>query len=126
MSNPTPPPEEDFKIPLLMLAMIIVPAVIALSRVKYAVEMMPPPDRYDSPYGYTWSLTLFLVPIIVLAVWFLRHPQYPIEKKSFWITVLLLTPLGFALDAFLGDDFFNFNNPGATLRFDLWGFSWRF
>lgn len=125
MPKPTPPPEEDFKIPLLMLAIIIVPAAIALSRVQYAVPMMPPPptpDNYTSPYGYTWSLLLFLVPIIVLAVWFLRHPDYHIERKSFWATVLLLSPLGFALDIFLGNSFFTFVNKGAVLGLYLPGY----
>jgi len=128
MSKPTPSPEEDFKIPLLMLAIIIIPAVIALSRVENAVELMPP-NRYASPYGYTWSLTLFLVPILVLGVWFLRHPQYQIEKKAFWGTILLLAPLGFALDIFLGNSFFTFVNHGATLGINLPGYDfsqgWR-
>lgn len=114
ISKPTPPPEEDFKIPLLMLAIIIIPAMIALSRVVNPVPLMPQ-DRYASPYGYTWSLTLFLIPVIVLAVWFLRHPKYHIEKRSFWGTVLLLSPLGFALDIFLGNSFFTFVNQGAIL-----------
>src|SRR6185295_2942628 len=139
--KPTPPQEEDFKIPLLMLAIIIIPAMIALSRVQYAVPLMPPPptplpqplppDYLDdtSPYGYTWSLTLFLVPVIVLAMWFLRHPKYHVEKRSFWGTVLLLSPLGFALDIFLGNSFFTFKNTGAVLGLYLPGYvfgsGWR-
>lgn len=125
MSNPTPSPEEDFKVPLLMLAMIIAPALIALSRVQYAVELMPPPDRYASPFGYTWSLLLFIVPIVVLSFWFLRHPEYQLEKKSFWITILLLTPLGFALDTFLGQSFFKFENRGAVLGLYLPGYDFH-
>jgi hypothetical protein len=96
--------------------------------VQYAVPLMPP-DRYASPYGYTWSLMLFLIPVIVLAVWFLRHPKYHIEKKSFWGTVLLLSPLGFALDIFFGDSFFTFVNKGAVLGIYfpgyVFGSGWR-
>jgi hypothetical protein len=120
----SPPPEEDFKIPLLMLAIIIIPAVIAVSRVENAVELLPP-DRYASPYGYTWSLTLFLVPVVVLGVWLLCHPLYAIERKSFWGTILLLAPLGFGLDIFLGNSFFTFVNHGATLRLNLLGYDFH-
>jgi len=129
MSKPTPPPEEDFKIPLLMLVIIIVPTVIALSRVENAVELIPP-DRYASPYGYTWSLMLWVVPVGVLSLWFLRHPKYHIEKKSFWATVLLLTLFGFALDIFLANAFFTFVNGGAVLGIYFPGYKfgsgWQF
>lgn len=49
----------------LMLAMVAVPTGITLHTVRSPVKLVPTsPD--PSPYGYTWSLLLFIVPIAVL------------------------------------------------------------
>lgn len=68
-----------------------------------------------SPLGYTRSLALFLIPIAVLAWWFLRHPEYTFQKRAFWRTIGLLTPLGFCLDLVFANTFFVFPNHDATL-----------
>jgi hypothetical protein len=78
-----------------MLAMIVVPAALTLRTVRLsalnpAVATMPG----ASPYGYTVSLLLFIVPILVIAFWFLPQEGVKISKKSFWWTIGLLFPRG--------------------------------
>lgn len=70
-----------------------------------------------SPFGYTWSLLLFLVPCVSLAVWLLRHRiSQPHTWGAFWLTAACIVPTWSLLDLFLGNSFFVFPNPGATLQ----------
>lgn len=102
------------QIVLTMLAMIAVPATIALNTVRSpAALQISSPD--PTPHGYTWSLLLFLVPIAVIAGWLLPHEHVKVPKKAFWRTIAVLLPMGFGLDFFFAARFFVFPNPGATL-----------
>jgi hypothetical protein len=69
-----------------------------------------------SPYGYTVSLLLFIVPILVIGIWFVPREGVRISKRSFLSTILILFPLGAGLDFFFARTFFTFPNPGATVR----------
>jgi hypothetical protein len=69
-----------------------------------------------SPFGYTWSLLLFLVPCVSLAIWFHRHRlRQPHQWGAFWLTAGFVVPAWCLLDIFLGNTFFVFPNPGATI-----------
>ena len=68
-----------------------------------------------SPYGYTVSLLLFIVPIVVIAFWFIPREEIEVSRKAFWWTIGLLFPLGALLDFLFASRFFLFPNPGATL-----------
>src|SRR5258708_14933912 len=99
-----------------MLAMIVVPPPLTLHTAR--VSALAPaaatfPDA--SPYGYTVSILLFIVPILVISFWFVPQEGVKIEKKSFWWTIGLLFPIGAGLDFFFARYFFVFPNPGATL-----------
>jgi hypothetical protein len=76
-----------------------------------------------TPYGYTISLTLFIVPVLVLAFWQSLRKENPVQKKAFWITAALVSSCGVLLDVFFGLTFFTFPNDKATLGFNFWGFS---
>ena len=98
-----------------MVAMISIPAAITLHTVRVsAVVDVTVPD--PSPYGYTVSLLLFLVPIVVIGFWFLPQEGVKVSKKAFWITIGLLFPMGVVLDYFFAHVFLTFPNPAATLR----------
>lgn len=103
---------------LALLAMISVPAALTLHTVKSSA--FQPLDQVvagnASPYGYTVSLLIFVVPIVLIAFWFLPQEHIRISKRAFWWTVGILFPLGAALDFFLAQFFFRYPNPGATLR----------
>src|SRR6516225_6834180 len=96
-----------------MLAMLVIPAAIALPSVKRPATLQVLADA--SPHGYTWSLLLFIVPIIVITVWFLPSAGLEIPQRSFWRTIGVLAPIGCLLDVICAQWFFSFPNPRTTL-----------
>ncbi len=103
-----------FMVLVLLAAMLIVPAALTLSSVEHPGVLSVPSDN-PTPYGYTWSLLLFIVPVAVLGGWFARMPTLRFPRRAFWRTLLALVPLGFVLDLAFGNAFFVFTNHGATL-----------
>jgi hypothetical protein len=103
----------------VLLAMIAVPAGITL-RLVLDPGTLQVTSPNTTPCGYTWSLLLFAVPIGVIAFWFLPRERVKIAKAAFWRAILILFPLGFALDFFLVHRFFTFDNAGATLGIRTW------
>ena len=96
--------------------MIAIPAALTLHTIRIsALAPAVATTPNSSPYGYTVSLLLFIVPILVIAFWFLPQEDVKIEKKSFWWTIGLLFPIGAGLDFFFARYFFIFPNEGATL-----------
>ena len=96
-----------------MLAMIVVPAVFTLRSVSVPGTLSVGPDA--SPHGYTWSLLLFVVPILVIALWFLPSEGLEIPRRAFCWTIGILVPIGWLLDVVCAQWFFCFPNPKATL-----------
>jgi hypothetical protein len=108
MRTSTPSPRASFWIVLAMFGMLAVPAVITLHTVRVSTQN-------PTPYGYTVSLLLFIIPIVVIAFWFLPQEGVQVSKKAFWWTIGILFPLGGALDFFFAQFFFYFPNVQATL-----------
>jgi lycopene cyclase domain-containing protein len=99
---------------LLMLAMVGVPAAITLHTVRSPGTLqVPAPD--PTPHGYTVSLLLFVVPIVVISAWFAWRRELRLPRRAVTSTLGLLVPVGFGLDFFFANRFFVFRNPGATL-----------
>jgi lycopene cyclase domain-containing protein len=116
MRNPSPSPWLSSILVVTIVAMIVVPAALTLRTVRLSAlnpEVATTPNA--SPYGYTISLLLFIVPILVIAFWFLPQESVKISKKSFWWTISLLFPIGAGLDFFFARYFFTFPNQSATL-----------
>ncbi len=98
-----------------MLAIIAVPVAITLHSVRQPATIhISGPN--PTPFGYTWSLLLFIVPIVVLAGWLFPKEGVQVPKRAFWWTLFVLVPIGFSLDFFFAHRFFEFKNPGATLN----------
>ncbi|RMH18089.1 MAG: hypothetical protein D6696_13785 [Acidobacteria bacterium] len=102
----------------VMIAVLIVPAGLTLTTVEVPGTLDIPSDD-PTPLGYTWSLSLFLVPLAVLGWWFWRHPDLSWQRRSFVSTILVLLPLGFVLDLVFGNAFFTFPNHGAVLGIEV-------
>jgi hypothetical protein len=101
---------------MAMLAMITMPAALTLHTVHLsALNPATAAISSASPYGYTVSLLLFIIPIFVIALWFLPQADVKISKKSLGWTIALLFPIGAALDFFFAQYFFVFPNESATL-----------
>lgn len=114
MPASSPSPRQSAWIVFAMLAMIAVPAGITLHTVHTpALVQVPGPD--PTPYGYTWSLLLFVVPIVVIAAWFLPNEKVRIPRRAFWRTIGILVPIGCGLDIFCANRFFVYPNAKATL-----------
>jgi hypothetical protein len=96
-----------------MLAMMVVPATIALRSVRIPAALQIQPNA--TPHGYTWSLLLFIVPIIGIAGWFLPSEGLEVPHKAFWRTLGILVPIGCLLDFVFAQWLFSFPNPNATL-----------
>ncbi len=111
----SPSPRASFLLVIGILVMIAIPAALTLHTARVAPSIDPAAENL-TPYGYTISLLLFIVPILVISIWFLPKEQIHVSKKSFWRTVALLFPLGVILDFFFARFFFTFSNPNATLR----------
>jgi hypothetical protein len=97
-----------------MLAMILIPAAITLHTVRSPATLVPT-SQNPTPYGYTWSLLLFIVPIVVIAGWFMPSEELKIPKRAFGWTLLILVPLGCMLDFVFAWRFFCYPNVGAVL-----------
>lgn len=119
MANPlpgTPPsPRSSGLIVAVMVAIVALPAAITLSTIRRPATLAVP--AHATPHGYTISLLLFIVPIIVITFWFLPREGVRIPQKAFWVTIAILVPLGCGLDFFFARWFFLFPNRDATLGF---------
>ena len=108
MHKSSPSPRASFWLVLAMFGMIAVPAAITLHTVRVSTQN-------PTPYGYTVSLLLFIIPIAVIGLWFIPQEGIQVSKKAFWWTIGLLFPLGASLDFFFAQYFFYFPNVQATL-----------
>lgn len=104
-----------FRLVTAILGMIAVPAALTLHTVRVSTTVDASAAN-PSPYGYTVSLLLFVVPILVIGLWLAPKDGVKISKKSFAWTIAILFPLGAALDFFFARSFFTYSNSGATLR----------
>jgi hypothetical protein len=105
---------QSFQVVFVIAAVLVVPATIALRKVAHPSVLQVSSDN-PTPLGYTWSLLLFIVPIVALAWWFACRPDLQFPRKAFWRTIAVLAPLGFVLDLLFGNTFFTFPNKHATL-----------
>jgi hypothetical protein len=115
MSSGGPSPRLSAWIVAAMVAMIVVPAAVTLYTVS-SPGTLQVLSSDPTPRGYTWSLLLFVVPIVVIGFWFLPGEGVEIPRRAFWWTIGILVPVGFGLDFFFARRFFVFCNSGATLR----------
>jgi len=113
-SHGFPSPTVCALIVIAMLAMIVIPAAITLQTVHSPVPLMPV-NQNSTPYGYTVSLLLFIVPIVVIAGWLLPSEELKMPKRAVWWTLAILIPLGCLLDVVFAQWFFYYPNVGATL-----------
>lgn len=113
-SHGLPSPTVCAALVVAMLGMVVTPAAITL----HTVHIPPPPipvNQSSTPHGYTFSLLLFVVPILFIAVWFLPSEGLHVPRRAFWWTLVILVPLGCLLDFVFAQWFFVYRNVGATL-----------
>jgi hypothetical protein len=111
-----------------MLAVVAAPVWATMHAVH-----APPPWRAHAPnptpYGYTVSLLIFLVPVATVAAWHAVHPLDREHRRAFSYSAGLIALAGSVLDLAFGRDFFTFLNRQATLDYHVpaWSFTtWTF
>ena len=110
--------QKAFYVVFAIAATLIIPATIALRTVISPALLQATSDN-PTPFGYTWSLLLFILPIAALAAWFAYRSDLKFPRKAFWRTIAVLAPLGFILDLLFGNAFFTFPNHHAILGFSI-------
>jgi hypothetical protein len=116
MQGQSPNPKTSASIVAAMLAIVAIPVGITLHTVQVPATILIPSSN-PTPFGYSWSLLLFIIPILTIGGWFLPSEQVRIPKRAFWRTIWILVPIGFGLDFFFAHRFFEFQNSGATIGF---------
>src|SRR5580698_6807003 len=101
MRDPSQSPRQSSMLVAAILAMIAIPAALTLHTIHIsALNPTTATLPNASPHGYTISLLLFIIPILVIALWFIPQEEIKISKKSFLWTLGLLVPVGAGLDFF--------------------------
>ena len=98
----------------VMLCLIALPAIPTL-RTVHKSAYVDVSGQNPSPFGYTVSLLLFVVPILLIGLWLIPQAHIKVAQKAFWTTIAVLFPLGALLDFFFATLFFRFPDPSATL-----------
>src|SRR5580658_1826845 len=114
---------KDSRVLIGMAAVLTLPFVLTLLTIDQPRPLIHDLKANPSPHGYTWSLSLFIVPVVVLACWLARRWESRIQNRAFWITILIVSGSGILLDVFFGLSFFTFPNHGAVLGPCFYGYS---
>ncbi len=105
------------------LIALVVPAVLTIWRIEDSGELVI--SALDpTPHGYTWSLTLFVLPCVYLLGWHYKHVRHSVCWNAVWCSTAVIFLLGAVLDFFFGFGFFHFPNPDATIGVRLPAFHW--
>ena len=113
----------DYQVLIGMAAVLATPFALTLLTIAQPRALVADLNANPTPHGYTWSLTLFLIPVIVLALWLGRRRESQVQHRAFWFTTLAVASCGILLDVFLGLTFFTFPNRDAVLGIYFPGYS---
>ena len=117
-------PNRHLKIYGCILFSLVIPFAYTLYCIT--TSMTPPPYELNpSPLGYTKSLSIFAVPILFFWIWIFFHPEYKIERRAYFGTILGVFFLGSFLDIFFGYSFFYFPNTESYLGIMIPSFSFK-
>jgi hypothetical protein len=113
----------DYLVLIGMALVLIVPFALTLMTVAQPRPLVDDLNTNPTHHGYTWSLSLFIVPVVVLAGWLGRRPESRVQNRAFWITTLFVSCGGILLDVCFGLSFFTFPNHDAVLGIHFYGYS---
>ena len=109
-------PTRDIRIIVGMLLCVAVPTTLTHLTIRVPVRDMHLPEN-PTPLGYTVSLLLFLVPVVVIARWHLSRGN-EFDRRAFLWSGAFMAGVGALLDILFGSTFFEFHNRGAVVG--LW------
>jgi hypothetical protein len=115
-------PLREIFVILGMLLSMAIPVALTQATVRVPPWAMHIKDN-PTPYGYTVSLLLFLVPIFFVAQWHIRKSKR-FDQKAFLWSAAVMAGIGTVLDIAFGYHFFEFPNTGATLGIRIRAWDW--
>lgn len=116
-------PARDIRVLLGMIVILGLPAVLTLATINTRPETARSHEN-PSPYGYTVSLGLFLLPVLVLSALHMQKHKPTVHRRALLWSAGAIASIGFVLDTIFGYTFFTFKNPGATLGIRLPSWDW--
>ncbi len=132
MVRPNRKSNYDFIIMWCMILATLIPIIGTMGTIEKPGIMYTAWHLNPTPYGYTCSLSLFLLPSLLIIHWFQRHKAHPVEFRAIVYTSIIILVAGGGLDLIFGHAFFKFPNPGATLGIRVpaysfeWGWIWAY
>lgn len=105
-----------------MVVCLALPLALTLTTVRVPAWQAQGVDD-PTPFGYTVSLLLFLVPVVAIGGWHLRGKR-GFDQRAFLWSAGMIAGLGSLLDVAFGHAFFAFPNQGATLGLRLPAWDW--
>jgi len=102
------------------ILVVVIPVALTLNTVKHPLHSELTSSN-PTPLGYSTSLLLFVLPVLIIAYWFFTHPKINFQKPALLITLSLLAPLGVILDILFAHSFFTFENSGAVTGWSIPG-----
>jgi len=105
-----------------MTALVVIAFVVSMFAIRVPTPQLPL-DPQPSPYGYTLSMSLFLLPLARLVYWIFQRPDLVNQRKAAMVGLGAVLPVWCLLDVLLGLSFFKFENAGSTLGFYVPGWS---
>jgi len=99
---------------LVTIVVLVLPALMALQTVETPRPALPIAECV-SPFGYTYSLAFFLVPVAAMLLWLRKQHELGLEWRACRLTLAVLVTAGYLLDCLFGNTFFRFENQSATL-----------
>lgn len=115
----------DSLVVVAMGAVLTAPFALTLLTITESRPLVVDLKANPTPYGYTWSLSLFILPVVVLAFWLSRRRENRVQNRAFWLTALLVSISGILLDLVFGRTFFTFPNQDAVLGVFFHGYSFK-
>ncbi len=106
---------------MLAFLTLLIPAVITLATVRPSASA----GAADTALGYTWSLSLWIVPALAAGTALALRRRDRLPLGPFTRTVALLFSLGMLLDIAFGNLFFTFKNHAAMLGVFFWGYEFE-
>lgn len=120
---PRDAPDRDIRVIIGMLLCVAIPTALTHATIRVPVREMHT-SQNPTPLGYTVSLLLFLVPVLVISRWHLSRGN-AFDRRAFLWSGAFMAGIGGLLDVLFGSAFFEFHNRGAVLGLRLPAWSWQ-
>lgn len=113
-----------FKILIVLglIGVLILIFSITMTNIKNSISIVENPN---TPYGYSWSNILWILPTLTIFLIFLFLKKEPDNLRAIFWTIAILPLTGFILDILFAHRFFTFKNTEAVCGLFIYGFNFE-